>query len=420
MSCSPSSTRPRLPARGSVDVSMRSSRYDTRCSRWAKAEALSLPTGMRSMRSDSARSALSRCSVILRCRRPLAAFQRRGQRGDALFEHGEGIAVVTGPGELVDLGRQHVHVVGKPRQRVVGGDIGHDGAKRRDRAFELLDRGGVVIGAQDQVELGAEIADRLVIAGELFGGRQRAQHFADFAERAFDAGQRLAVGAALAGVVDAARQRADFVLDRFDRPARHRLGDGVTNFRQFAAESGDRLLDAVGALQRLDLARDLDQMPFQRGEIRTCGRRARVRPSAVGQIVSSAAVRTPPWQRSNLRHRRCVARRHLPGRRRIEFVLARGDFRDREIERSRAERRRGAIDLGGGALDQSRPGAACPAGSGAAAGWKSATAAHRAARWRRSTAGRPPGSSRGASPRGESCCGILARRGSAKSARSGG
>ena len=68
----------------------------------------------------------------------------------------------------------------KPRQRVVGRHIGDDGAKRRDGAFELLHRGGVVIGAQDQVELAAEIADRLVIAGELFAGRQRVQRLREF------------------------------------------------------------------------------------------------------------------------------------------------------------------------------------------------------------------------------------------------
>ena len=56
----------------------------------------------------------------------------------------------------------------KPRQRVVGRHVGDDGAKRRDRAFELLDRGGIVIGAQNEVELAAEIADRVVVAGELF------------------------------------------------------------------------------------------------------------------------------------------------------------------------------------------------------------------------------------------------------------
>ena len=51
-------------------------------------------------------------------------------------------------------------------------------------------------------------------------------------------------------------------------------------------------------------------------------------------------------------HRRRAARRHLARRRTIEFVLARGDFGDRKIERGRAQRRRGAIDLGCGALDQ--------------------------------------------------------------------
>ena len=76
--------------------------------------------------------------------------------------------------------------------------------KRGDRAFELVNRRGIVVGAQDQIELGAEIADRIVIAGELLGRRQRAQHLVDFAERAFDAGQRLAVAAVLTGVVDAA------------------------------------------------------------------------------------------------------------------------------------------------------------------------------------------------------------------------
>jgi hypothetical protein len=46
-----------------------------------------------------------------------------------------------------------------------------------------------------------------------------------------------------------------------------------------------------------------------------------------------------------------MARRHLPRRRTVEFVLARGDFGDRKIHRGRAERRRGAIDLRCGPLD---------------------------------------------------------------------
>ncbi len=196
-------------------------------------------------------------------------------------------AVVAGAGELIDLGRQGVDVVAEPGERVVGGDIGDDGAKRGDGAFELLDRGGIVIGAQDQIELGAEIADCLVIARQLLRRCQRAQHFANIAQCALDAGQRLGVDGAVAGVVDAAGQRTDFVFDRFDRPARHRLGNGVTDLRQFAAERGDRLLDPVGTLQRFDLAGNLEQMAFERGKIRARrlggrqhGRRRRVRCAA--------------------------------------------------------------------------------------------------------------------------------------------
>ena len=70
-------------------------------------------------------------------------------------------------------------------------------------------------------------------------------------------------------------------------------------------------------------------MAFERGEIRT--RRL--------------------GGRHGWRGRRRATRRDLARRRRIKFALARSDFRDREVERRRAERRRGAIDLGRGALD---------------------------------------------------------------------
>ncbi len=89
----------------------------------------------------------------------------------------------------------------------------------------------------------------------------------------------------------------------------------------------------VGA-QRLDLARDLEQMAFERGKVRP-GRGGRGRRG----------------RRHGGRDRRRVARRDLPRWWRIEFVLARGDLRDRDVERGRAERRGGTIDLGGGAFD---------------------------------------------------------------------
>ncbi len=314
--------------------------------------------------------------------RRLPAFQRRGQGGNALLENGKGIAVLVGTGKLVDLGRQHLHVVGQPRQRVVGGDVGHDRAQGGDRAFELVNRRRIVVGAQDQVELGAEIADRLVVAGELFGRRQRAQRFTDFAERALDAGQHLRIAAALAGIVDAAGQRADFVLDRFDRPARHRFGDGGADFGELAAESRNRLLDMIGTLQRLDLARDLDQMPFERREIRAGrrGRRRRVRlPSAVRRAASAAcsapsAAHCAASAGASDRQVRSGARRfpRSPSQTNSGSAAARDD---------RPGRRRAR---------PFRSGAACPASAPGVPGpdSKSATAAHRGARWRRSTAGR--------------------------------
>jgi hypothetical protein len=89
------------------------------------------------------------------------------------------------------------------------------------------------------------------------------------------------------------------------------------------------VLDAVGPLQRLDLARDLEQMALERGEIR---------PRLRGG--------------SKRRGRRGAARRHRPRRGFVELVLARGDFRDRKIERGQVQRRRRAIDLRRRAIDR--------------------------------------------------------------------
>ena len=235
-------------------------------------------------------------------RRPLAALQRRGQGGDALLQHGEGIAVVAGAGKLVDLGRERVHVVAEPRQRVGGGDVGDDGAKRGDGAFELVDRRGVVAGAQDGVEPGAETADRLVVAGQLFRRLQRAQRFANLVERAFDARQGPAIDTVLPGVVDAAGQRPDLVFDQFDRPARHRLGDGGANLGQFDPEGGDRRLDPAGVLQRFDLAGDLEKMTLERGEIgpgrrcRRCRHGRRQRRRTARRHCRGAALSSSLWR----------------------------------------------------------------------------------------------------------------------------
>ena len=70
----------------------------------------------------------------------LATLQRRGQRGNALFEHRERIGMVIGTRQPLDFRRQKLDIVAQTRQRVVGGDIGDDGAERCDRTLEPLER----------------------------------------------------------------------------------------------------------------------------------------------------------------------------------------------------------------------------------------------------------------------------------------
>ena len=129
--------------------------------------------------------------------RPFAAFQARCQCGDALFEDCERITVAFGAGELIDLGRQRVDVLAEPRKRIGRRNIGDDRPQRGNSILKLANGAGIVAGAHDHVELGAEIADRVVVAGQLFGWRHRAQRFANLIERALDAGESLTVDAVL-------------------------------------------------------------------------------------------------------------------------------------------------------------------------------------------------------------------------------
>ena len=251
-------------------------------------------------------------------RRAFAVLERQRQRRDALFQRSERDAVI-GAGDLIDLRGQRLHIVAEPGQRFGGGNIGNDGAQRRDRGFELLQSARIVAAAHDHIDLAAEIADRLVEAGQLFRGRQRAQHFADFGERAFDTGQRLGIDTALPAVIDALRQRAHFAFQLVDGVARHRLGNRLPDFGQLRAEPGDRLLDMVRALQRVDLVGDAAQLLFEIGKASLRHFRHRLR----RRLGRRNAWRGRPHARQ-------------PG---IEFALPGRDFGDRIIERAGADRR---------------------------------------------------------------------------------
>ena len=243
-------------------------------------------------RSDSARTFQAARNAA--DRRTFAVFQGCRERGNALFERGEQIAMAVRSAELIDLRRQHDEIVVEPRQRIVGRDVGDDAAKRADRVFELLHHAAVAAAAHDRIDLAAEIADCLVESGKLFRRFQRSQCVVDFIEGAFDVRQRLAIAAALPDVVNAARQRANLVFDRFDRAARQRFGDDVTNTGKFAAECGDRLLHPIGALQQFDLARDLEQVPFEAGEIRCDGCGVVIAGATGGELRGGITRGDPP------------------------------------------------------------------------------------------------------------------------------
>ncbi len=253
------------------------------------------------------------------------AFERGGQLRDALLQRRQRAGEAVHVRHLLDLGGEHLHVVAQARQRVVGGDIGHDGAQRADRALELLHRARIRVAAHQDVDLVAEIANRVVEAGELFGRCQLEQRGVDIAQCLLDALQRIAVDAALAAVFDAPRDSADFVFQRFERAPRQRLGDGLAHFRELAAESRDRLIDAVGPAQALDLAGEILQLLLEAREIG--GRRRR---------------------RSDRRRSRL---HHLLRALAIELVLPCDDLGDVEVEQfGNRGLRRAPFRLGSGSL----------------------------------------------------------------------
>ncbi len=238
--------------------------------------------------------------------RPLAAFEGGGQLRDALLQRCERTGKTVRMRHLVDFGRQHLHVVAQAGERIIRGDIGHDRAQRADRAFELLHRIRIRLRAHQHVDLVAEIANRVIEAGELFGRCQLEQRGVDIAQRLLDALQCIAVDAALAAVFDAPRHRADFVFQRFQRAPRQRFGDGLAHLREFAAEARDRLIDAVGPTQALDLAGEILQLLLEAREI--------------------------GGGRGRRRHRRRGRLHHLLRALAVELVLPCNDFGDVEIQ----------------------------------------------------------------------------------------
>ena len=353
MSCSPSSTRPRLPPPAARPPSLQAFQqirhalfemgerrrvvvagrdaiqpFGQRAQRAFEISELSLAAGRSRVSIDEV-SAAMRCSS----RQANRCCRRRG--------------TIDRPWPTA------LHIVGNPRQRIVGGDVGDDRAHRRDRVFELTHRRRIVVRAQDQVELGAEIADRVVIAGELLGRLQRTQHFVDFARaraRGWPApGRRCRSGGSRRSGATASgfRSRSNSIAWRgIASVMARRISASSVRKAAIDCSTWSGRCSASIWLVILSRCRSSEEKSGPAGMGAGAGAGAG---GGIPVRMRQAARRR--HRRRRLRHRRRAARRHLPGRRTVQFVLARGDFGDRQIERRRAQRRRGTIDLRCGALD---------------------------------------------------------------------
>ena len=103
--------------------------------------------------------------------------------------------------------------------------------------------------------------------------------------------------------VSSMRRDSERISFSIDSIARRGIASvmACANLGQFAAERGDRLLDPVGALQRFDLAGDLEQMTFERREIGPGRRRRRHCVGATGGalrggIGRGAALSSSLWR----------------------------------------------------------------------------------------------------------------------------
>ena len=165
----------------------------------------------------------------------------------------------------------------RPGKRVVRGDIGDDAAQCHDRAFELLQRGRVLIGAAGMVDAVGQVADGLLEARQAFGRLQAADGVAQFVERALHAGDGVGIDAGGAADVDALGEAAHFGLECVDGAARHGLRQARADLRE--------ILDAIRAsaaleirrrlAQRLDLGGEIARLGLEAGQIRRRRRAAR-------------------------------------------------------------------------------------------------------------------------------------------------
>ena len=256
--------------------------------------------------------------------------------------------------------------------RVVGGDVRGDAAQRRDRFLHLLDA-AIGAGANDEIDLVGQIADRGVVAGELLGRGQRADRAVDIVQRALDAGERLAVAAILAAAVDALARASG---SRSPANSMARRGSASVSERRISASSSrNAAIDwsrRIGTPQRLHLAGDLLQLPL---EARQC-RAPAARPAAACAVGFARYVRSrrarrgaPRFRRSRIADRSKAFAARLLARRSAAAVgnsVCRLAARPVRWRRAGCDRRASArIEPGDGVVELIGETAGCSSGRGA-------------------------------------------------------
>ncbi len=108
---------------------------------------------------------------------------------------------------------------------------------------------------------------------QVLGWLEAAQRLAHLRERALDTCEQAAIGAGLTRLLDPLGEATYLCLERLDRPAGHGFLQHHADLGEVVAQGFDRLVEAAGLLELLDLRVDLSQQLLQTGQIlRACPR----------------------------------------------------------------------------------------------------------------------------------------------------
>jgi len=156
-------------------------------------------------------------------------------------------------------------------QCLVGGDSRQNPAQRRDRGLHFFQCRGILVGAGNLIDFVGEAADGFLKAHKAFRRGERMQRVADLGQAPLYTGELRRIGSRMPALVDAVGKRPNLSLKRLDGAARHGFCQCTADLAQILAQGRDRFVQPAGAIKRLHLSRDLLQLLFQPGKLRSEG-----------------------------------------------------------------------------------------------------------------------------------------------------